>query len=396
MRPVLVVPLLLLACDGSPEPAAPNDGEAEIADAPSDTLGPEPDALDVESDGNTDARGFDGSPLGPWNAALTRLTITHEDRTIPVTIWGPTQAEPSEVTIADLLPARSDEYATLTALAPAGCPSSSVLAAVDAEISPGSWPLVVYSHCHECLGVSGATIALTLASWGHVVIVPDHTGNTLWDNIDGTSVELGGEFLEVRGADVIAILDQALAGDSPFDELAASVDPSRVALVGHSFGAVTVGWVTERDPRVGAAVALAAPIENPLIPGVTAANITTPMMFLVAEEDGSITEFGNVLMRQNFESVAGPALKIELADAGHWSVSDLCGLTDAFMPGCGDATRQTNGEPFTYLTPADGRAITAAWVTAFVGDKLGSVAGAGPWLAGQNDPRIKVETRASE
>ena len=123
--------------------------------------------------------------------------------------------------------------------------------------------------------------------------------------------------------------------------------------------------VAETDPRVGAGFALAAPMQNPLLPGVTITNIAKPLGFLVAVEDNSITELGNQLIRNNFDAAVGPAWKIEVADAGHWSVSDLVGLVDGFAPGCGAGTRQTDGQPFTYLDAATGRAITAAYATAF-------------------------------
>jgi predicted dienelactone hydrolase len=148
-------------------------------------------------------------------------------------------------------------------------------------------------------------------------------------------------------------------------ELHAIVDPTRVGVVGHSFGAVTAGKVAQDDPRIGAALALAAPMQNPLVPGVTLAELTEPLGFLVAVEDNSITEIGNNFMRDNFAMAPGPAWKAEVADAGHWSVSDLAGLTAGFAAGCGAGTRQTDNSAFTYLPTSTGRGLTAAYATAF-------------------------------
>ncbi|MEO8700931.1 MAG: hypothetical protein ABI867_12860, partial [Kofleriaceae bacterium] len=86
---------------------------------------------------------------------------------------------------------------------------------------------------------------------------------------------------------------------------------------------------------------------------------------VVAVEDNSITEFGNKFIRDNFTAATVPAVKLEVPDAGHWSVSDLDGLVDLFAPGCGAAQRQTDGEDFEYLDPEAGRAIAAAYATAF-------------------------------
>ena len=79
-------------------------------------------------------------------------------------------------------------------------------------------------------------------------------------------------------------------------------------------------------------------------------------MFVVAKEDNSITEFGNKFIRDNFTDATVPAYRIEVPDAGHWSVSDLDGLVDIFKAGCGDAVRQTDGTDFTYLDPSSAAA----------------------------------------
>ncbi|HEY0250456.1 MAG TPA: hypothetical protein VGC41_02975 [Kofleriaceae bacterium] len=145
-------------------------------------------------------------------------------------------------------------------------------------------------------------------------------------------------------------------------------------------GAVTAGRVAQLDSRISAAAALCAPMENPLTPGVTLSELDVPLMFMVAVEDNSITEFGNKFIRDNFTNATVPATKIEVPDAGHWSVSDLDGLTSAFAPGCGDAERQTDGSPFTYLDPLVGRRIASAYATAFFRATLEDDAGARAYL----------------
>jgi predicted dienelactone hydrolase len=268
------------------------------------------------------------------------------------------------------------QYAGLLAAAPA-CPARSARVAIDAAVAPGSFPLVLYSHCHNCTRLSNATTAARLASHGFVVLAVDHAENTLWDHLAGNDVSLDSVFLEVRAADVRFVLDRVAAGETP---VAAAVDLERVGVFGHSFGAVTAGRVAQLDDRIGAAAALCAPMENPLIQGVTLAELREPLLFLVAQEDNSITELGNLLMRNNFRDAPGPAWKLEVADAGHWSVSDLDGLVDIFAPGCGDGVRQTDGEAFVYLDPETGRAIAAAYVTAFFRATLDGDAGAREYL----------------
>lgn len=322
---------------------------------------------------------FSVEDTGPREVGTTRATITDaaRARTFDVQVWFPTAAEPSGVEIERLEETHRSDYAGLLAAAPA-CPTRVTRLSVNpAPADDGPFPTVLFSHCHDCTRLSGASIAARLASHGFVVYALDHTGNTLWDHLAGNEVPLDGVFLEVRAADMQFLLDQIAAGTVPAAEIA---DLSRAGIFGHSFGAVTAGRVAQLDPRISAAAALCAPVENPLVPGVTLAQIQVPLMFLVAQEDNSITELGNVLLRNNFRDAPVEAWKLEVPDAGHWSVSDLVGLVDIFAPGCGDGIRQTDGAPFTYLDPGVGRSIAATYVTAFFRTTLLGDAGARAFL----------------
>nr|MBA3540694.1 hypothetical protein [Deltaproteobacteria bacterium] len=293
--------------------------------------------------------------------------------------WYPTLTPASDVPIEALEaePIQA-QYAGLLAAAPA-CPRRTARVALDAPIAAGAFPVVAFSHCHNCSRLSNAATAERLASHGFVVLAVDHDGNTLWEHLAGEpDANLDTAFLEVRAGDIRFALDQL-----PSLPIAGSLDLESIGMFGHSFGAVTTGRVAQLDPRIRAAAALAAPMENPLIAGVQLSALTQPLLFLVAQEDNSITELGNIFIRNNFRDAPGTAWKIEVADAGHWSVSDFAGLVDLFAPGCGDDTRQTDDLPFTYLDPEIGRAITAAYVTAFFRATLEDDPGARAYLGQQ-------------
>jgi hypothetical protein len=90
------------------------------------------------------------------------------------------------------------------------------------------------------------------------------------------------------------------------------------------------------------------------------------VFFLLAQEDNSITEIGNNVMRSNYDMLDAPAVLAEIADAGHWSFTDIAGLTEDVMPGCGMDERQTKpGESFTYLDNALARRIAAHYAERF-------------------------------
>lgn len=307
----------------------------------------------------------------PVGTASTTLTDDSTGRTLLIQRWYPAVGAQAGFDVVDFEPddPRRTVFADLHAAAPGGCPTARTGAGLDATMASGDFPLVVFSHCHECTRFSSFTVAERLASHGFRVAAVEHADNTLWDYAAGTGVPLDADFLPVRERDVRFVIDN-LEGDGP------------VGVFGHSFGSVTAGLVAQNDPRVEAVFGIAAPMENPLLAGVEIARLDLPIGFLVAVEDNSITELGNTFIRDNYAAAPGPAWKIEVPDAGHWSFSDLVGL-EPFPAGCGDGVRQTNGDAFTYLAPETGREVAAAYVTAFFEATLEGDAGAEAYLTSQ-------------
>ena len=333
---------------------------------------------------------------GPHEVGTTRFELvdTARGRTLVTQLWYPT-ATPAADVPTEMLEAEPHrtQYAQLLAAAP-DCPRRTAHVALDApaDASGGPYPLIAFSHCHDCVRFSEMTVAERLASHGFVVVAVDHTQNTIYDHLAGMEVTLGSDFDTIREGDVEFAIDQVLAGATPI--AAADVDATKLGVFGHSFGGVTAGLVAQDDARIGAALAIASPMDNPLIPGVSIANLHVPLGFFVAVEDNSITEIGNKLIReQNFDMASVPVWKWEVADAGHWSFSDVDGAADIFMAGCGAGTRQTNGDPFTYLDPPTGRAIAAAYVTAFFEAELLGQDGARAYLDTARPAQVSTDHR---
>jgi len=323
-------------------------------------------------------------PIEPWEAGVFHVGTARfevedgaRDRTLLVQIWYPTEADEVERPTEDFVPAGAehDAFAQLVADAPVDCTSRTSRGAPNAPVfeSRDAWPLVSFSHCLNCTRFSSFGIAEHLASHGMVVVAPDHAGNTLFDDLAGESTWVSGAALDDRVADIRFVLDRMLDGSDPWPAEVGSLrlDAERVGSMGHSFGSVTTGMVLQEDPRPIAGLGLAAPMENPLIPGVEMEAIDDPLLLLVATEDNSITELGNEMIRRNFEEKAPPVWKVEVADAGHWSVSNLCAVVEDLEPGCGEAQRQTvPGETFSYLPVATGIEISRGFAAAFFGAYL--------------------------
>ena len=330
-------------------------------------------------------KSIDYSAPGPWTPARRNslLDDTARDRSLSIEIWYPSDAEAGTgSSILDFIASDTERasYAALLEAAPPDCPSHSTQALVNAPLAFGDpWPLIALSHCSGCTRFSTAQLAEHLASYGFVVVAPDHAGNTLFDTLAGTGLPLNAETLTLREADLGFALDAALNGD-----LEVAVDPARVGVLGHSFGAVTAALLLQN--RLGDSGApltgmfIGAPPENPLLPGVQMERLRAPLLFEVLTEDHSIGLAGNFLIQSNYEAAPGPAWWVEMADAGHWSPSDLVGLTEDFMPGCGEDSREATGENFAYLPPSEGKALTASIAAAFFSRYLNGATEAEAWL----------------
>jgi len=261
---------------------------------------------------------------------------------------------------------KRDQLASLVKSAPA-CVRRNTHSAADVPPRSGAaFPFVVFSHCHGCLRFSMLTIAERLASHGIAVLAPDHTGNTVYEALAGTNAPLDKTFLETRAADIRFVIDVSLDASGALPaSLRGRLDPNALGVFGHSFGAVTTGRVLDLDARPKAGLVIAAPIEGFLGP-TKMASIKRPLFLFLAQEDNSISEIGNKILRQNFKDGNPPIWLVEVADAGHWSFSDIAGLTPALMPGCGTAQRQTDvTEEFTYLDNEGARSLAAAYVVAY-------------------------------
>jgi len=382
----IVVSVLVALTAACPSPAEPPDASGPDAFTPDDT---EPSLGDAGQDA---AMPPDAGPLpepradygvaGPY--AVGSVTVTMMDRTgmrmLPVELWYPAD-EAARAEAATGRPieafeegARATRLTELVAAAPASCVRRTMHAAAApaAATGTGSWPVLVFSHCHTCTRYDMAEVAERLASHGIVVAAPDHIDNTLWEGLAGTSVGVTAEFLRVRASDVSSVLDRLLdpaAAELPAD-LRGQLDAAHVAVMGHSFGAATTGVVVRDDPRFIAALAVAAPIS--VLGPVNVTGLDVPYAFLLMREDNSIQEIGNRFIRMDAMRVGGPATLVELDDGGHWSIADLCGLVPAFAAGCGEGVRGSvpGDVPFTYVDPAAARELAADVAAGFFATHL--------------------------
>jgi predicted dienelactone hydrolase len=345
---------------------------ATDTDTDTDTATDSEDSEDTSDTGEPEFESYDEA--GP-HAVGTRSFVLADpegERELMVQIWYPAQGGRAAGPITGFVTAEPDatSFQDLVDAAEEPCTRKQTSSAFD--VMPvadreGAWPTVLFSHCHTCTRFSSYSVAERLASHGFLVAAVDHRGNTLFDQLAGDPLPVDVATLELRVSDMRRLLDELLepTGSLP-RQFVGLVDPDRVGVFGHSFGSVTTGKLLQDDDRFVAGVGIAAPFESPILPGITMAAITEPLLLLVATEDNSITEIGNNIIRGNFGMANTPVWKIEFTDAGHWSFSDICNLIPGFQPGCGEGQRQTNpDESFTYLDSQIARDLTATKVTSF-------------------------------
>ena len=314
---------------------------------------------------------------GPFAVSVHTSTMTDasRERTMTVRFWYPAantadivRAAQNGFPIQDFIQNTDlrTEYGIWLKDAPPTGPTTWVYAAVDADVTKkiSSFPLIMFSHCMNCIGFATTTLAQRLASHGFVVAAPDHTGGTMFEN-----GPMNTAFLETRAADISFVLDTILAGTSEAvpEGLRGHIDPNRVGMYGHSFGATTTGKVLSTDGRVKAGAALAAPMENPALQGVEMDDIDEPLLFFEASEDNMISYLGNGFIDENVEEASPPVYRVIITDAGHMSFTDICGVKDTMVDGCVDTVRQLEPyDPFTFIGLDTAHDIAMAYLTAFM------------------------------
>ncbi|MBL8913436.1 MAG: hypothetical protein JNM17_22245 [Archangium sp.] len=319
---------------------------------------------------------------GRHPVGVTTFTVAREDggRPLTVEVWYPADESaraasesgfPVEEFESDAT--RRAQLKTWVEQAPALCTPRRALGARDAPISgaASNFPLLLMSHCTECFRFSMHSLAERLATQGFIVAAPDHLENTRFD----ATASISNAFLLTRSDDLIAVTNALEGGIS----VGGSARITQLAVVGHSFGAVTAGKTVERDARFKAGFLIAAPVDSPFLNSGSTPRITRPLSWLLAMEDNSISYLGNDFIRDNFTRVPKPNVLVEVENAGHWTFSDIAGLGGDYLPGCGEGKRDPDGGAFTYLDNDEGRRIALRTVTAWAkfvleGDEAAKVA----------------------
>lgn len=330
--------LATLAASCTSAPAAVDGGLDASADA-----GPRADAprlprhdAECSSDAGAGAPGDLLTP-GPWVAGVRTVSLRDDSRarTLPVDVWYP--AEPTTgLPNAYFLDLGASTLASLCSPARR-----------DATPLAGGGPrgLVVFSHGFGGVRFQSYFLAEHLATHGWLVAAPDHPENTFADlellNDDAAAARSAID----RPLDVIFVLDRMLADGAGTGVV---VDPARVAVSGHSFGAWTAIEVARRDARFAAVVSLAPGFRAPSSPAIAGELDLRPLLILGGSADDT-TPFAE--QEAAYAAAMAPKLLVRIEGAGHLDFSDLCRVS--FL-----ATTFDDGCDPTSIDPARVRALT--------------------------------------
>jgi predicted dienelactone hydrolase len=186
--------------------------------------------------------------------------------------------------------------------------------------SDGPFPVVVFSHGYGGFPEQSADLVTHLASWGFVVVAPDHVERSL-------SGLLGVAARGVAAQEDPAVLSQALDAavadaervGSPLEGL---LDLDHVAVAGHSAGAGAAYRAVSEEPRFRAFIAYSIGTgdgadgeqERRPVPEV-------PGMVMAGTDDGIIPFAAT---EEVYDAMAAPRYLVAIEGAGHLVFSDVC------------------------------------------------------------------------
>ena len=290
------------------------------------------------------ARG--GFPVG---VRTVRAVDAARDRQFPCEIWYPASVEYAG---QDIAPTTQDVFSGL------GETRRSQMAVRDAAAQAGTYPLILFSHSTGGDRRQSAFLCTHLSSHGYLVAALDHSERVVAElaRKDGESAaqktSRAQAWIANRMPDVHFLLNYVLS----VSDSKTKVDPTRIGIVGHSFGGWTALAAIDEMQDIRAVVALAPAGASQRKPGILPVELSfawgrdVPTLYLVAENDTSLPLDG---MYELFERTPATKQMVILRRADHAHFMDNAEeLHEAFrtMPSTGELARiQKEMQPITDL-----------------------------------------------
>jgi dienelactone hydrolase len=303
---------------------------ARIDATPCDALSYCSDVVDFTAATCSDVRA-----RGPFGAGVRQIPMTKqsvveptEPRTLGTYVWYPTTPGAGPID-----------------------PSTNAVLDAPIDASGGPYPIVLFSHGSCGYPLQSIFLMPLLAARGYVVVAPPHPGNTINDGLavcGAPQTQL--ESAQERPADMGFVLDEMLAANADSgSDFFGVLDPTRIAMTGHSFGGFTTFLVAAQDPRITVAVPMAPATPSNFTP------FAVPSLTMLGEIDGRIS---NEAARNAYDQASTPKFLVEIEHAGHYAFSNLCFPS----PDC---------QPPATLTQNEAHLAVLRWVIPFLEWTLG-------------------------
>jgi predicted dienelactone hydrolase len=254
-----------------------------------------------------------GHPVG-----VTTLHVEDPEtpgRHLPVDVWYP--ADPA-IEGRDLDPNNGTDH-------PFGQHHAAVASAPPAA---GAFPLLAFSHGNSGLRRQSTFLTTHLASWGFVVVAPDHVGNTFPEMLllDVEQRRIVHREARInRPRDVRTSVAAASAGGEGLPRVRAD----RIGVLGHSFGGWTAMKMPAREGRVSAVCGL-APASEPFVGRRAFDEGELPFRsdvatLIVAGSDDVLVDL-ETSVRPLFDRLAAPRSLVAVDGMDHFHFCDGIGM----------------------------------------------------------------------
>ena len=242
---------------------------------------------------------------GPYSVGVTTVAL---ERGPKVEVWYPA-AESSDAT--DTYDIRDFAPEAIQAILTGDAPSTFTIDANrDAQGADEKFPVVLFSHGASGVRVQSSFLTAHLASWGIVVIAPDHWSRDLPRALVGQTVG--------SAADTPDDLFDALELVTQTDSLQNMIDADRIAIVGHSAGGGTA-LLASSDDRIDGYVSMASGD----LRGDDASPLPNKPSFFIA---GALDQIVTVDERTKpaYDKAPSPSLLWVIDEVGHNGFDDFC------------------------------------------------------------------------
>lgn len=187
----------------------------------------------------------------------------------------------------------------------------------DAAVADGVFPVVLFSHGFSGMRLQSTFLTSHLASWGMVVVSPDHPSRDLEHALVG---QVNRDPMSSVG-DLLGALDLITAeGADEGGRFFEHVDADRVVAIGHSAGGGTVLNAAANDARIDGYVSMA----SGRLGDETVAMPAVPSFFIAGSVDAVVS--AETVTRPAFEAATSPSLLWIIDGVGHNGFDDFCTL----------------------------------------------------------------------